>query len=32
MNNEVEAFVGELAGLRAKVKKQKRIISWDMKV
>ena len=26
MNNEVEAFVGELAGLRAKVKKQKRII------
>ena len=26
MNNEVEAFVGELAGLRAKVKKQKRVI------
>tara|TARA_A100001011_G_scaffold185780_1_gene194478 strand:+ start:664 stop:798 length:135 start_codon:yes stop_codon:yes gene_type:complete len=26
MNNEVEAFVGELSGLRAKVKKQKRVI------
>ena len=26
MNNEVEAFVGELQGLRAKVKKQKRVI------
>jgi|TARA_R100000742_G_C4256282_1_gene74149 hypothetical protein len=26
MNNEVESFVGELQGLRAKVKKQKRVI------